>query len=530
MRRVGRAQVKKQSGTTENSLLRAFARGMAPAGLAIFLLAGIAASAFVQRAGFNSLTEVGFGDSYILYDVMNFEKTGIIYRDLSGPPYLPAQYSPSLYMTYSLSRFSPFANIFLGPRLIAFATFLLCAGMAVSIVRKLIPLRLAWLWGVLIVVSIRSTDVWVLQLRGDFLGIFFGLAAIRLLMSRHRNVALAAGLCAGMAVQVKLTLLAAAAAGFLWLLMRRRWKDAGLFTLGATTTTVGLFFLYWLREPGMIHQMTALIPGIKDVGGDVDHLTVALLEPVTLLALVAGVPLVASHIWPPSSQWSNWTLLLMYAAAAAALGFLTDLHVGGNINYFFEFLYALTPFAVLGAFRLFCWSNRRPWTAFSVVSVLVIYFLLFNVKFMSALWAEDNPGTVRDNNRQFSNLEGALRAHHIFSIDPRVALIDPHPALMEPFLFTYSQRMGRFDAAPLVKRIIAVEFDAVVSSLRVKVYRGVRYDGAELENAISTAYQPYCTALGDVIQLPRSRPANAEFQDELRAAGCAVLSGQNAQP
>ncbi len=520
MGRAERGQAKQHEYAARNS----FQRVVVPTGLAVFLLAGIATWVLVQRAGFNTLAEVGLGDSYILYDVINFEKTGFIYRNLLEPPYLPAQYSPSVYTIYSLSRFFPFANMFLGPRLIAFAAFLLCAGMAVSIARKLIPVRLAWLWCVLLIVSMRSTDVWVLQLRGDFLGIFFGLAAIRLLISRHRNVALAAGLCAGMAVQVKLTLLAAAASGFLWLLMRRRWKDAGLFTLGAAITTLGLFFLYWLREPGMIRQMTALSPGIREFGGDVDNLVQALFEPMTLIALAAGVPLIASHLRPSSRQWSNWTLLFMYAASAVVLGFLADSHVGGNVNYFFEFLFALTPFAVLGAFRVFSWGNRRPWTSLVFVSVLAIYFLLFNVKFMSAIWADYAPNTVIEKNRQFSDLEGALRGRHIFSVDPRVALIDPHPALMEPFLLTYSRRMGHFDPAPFIKRISAGEFDAVVSSLRVKVYRGVRYDGAELENAISTAYQPYCTALGDVIRLPRSRPGNTEFKDELRSAGCAVLN------
>jgi hypothetical protein len=245
---------------------------------------------------------------------------------------------------------------------------------------------------------------------------------------------------------------------------------------------------------------------------------------MTLIALAAGVPLIASHLRPSSRQWSNWTLLFMYAASAVVLGFLADSHVGGNVNYFFEFLFALTPFAVLGAFRVFSWGNRRPWTSLVFVSVLAIYFLLFNVKFMSAIWADYAPNTVIEKNRQFSDLEGALRGRHIFSVDPRVALIDPHPALMEPFLLTYSRRMGHFDPAPFIKRISAGEFDAVVSSLRVKVYRGVRYDGAELENAISTAYQPYCTALGDVIRLPRSRPGNTEFKDELRSAGCAVLN------
>ena len=69
-------------------------RLLAPMGRGIHAIVGITASTLVQRAGFNSLLEVGYGDSYILHDILNFEKTGRIYRTLAEAPYLPALYSP----------------------------------------------------------------------------------------------------------------------------------------------------------------------------------------------------------------------------------------------------------------------------------------------------------------------------------------------------------------------------------------------------------------------------------------------------
>jgi len=44
--------------------------------------------------GLFSLTDIGYGDSYILYDVLHFQKSGAIYRDLSLPPYLPVHIQP----------------------------------------------------------------------------------------------------------------------------------------------------------------------------------------------------------------------------------------------------------------------------------------------------------------------------------------------------------------------------------------------------------------------------------------------------
>src|SRR5215467_5089536 len=70
------------------------------------------------------LDEAGYGDSYILYDVLHFQKTGYIYRDLSKPPYLPAQYSPMLYILFSLpGRFLSSGNLFVGPRLLVLTAF-----------------------------------------------------------------------------------------------------------------------------------------------------------------------------------------------------------------------------------------------------------------------------------------------------------------------------------------------------------------------------------------------------------------------
>src|SRR5215469_13356701 len=54
-----------------------------------------------QLVGLSRMVEAGYGDSYVLYDVLHFQRTGVIYRDLSKPPYLPAQYSPLVYMLYS---------------------------------------------------------------------------------------------------------------------------------------------------------------------------------------------------------------------------------------------------------------------------------------------------------------------------------------------------------------------------------------------------------------------------------------------
>ena len=88
------------------------ARRFAPlATTASFLLLLFSGSLFLlatQLTGLLQLDDIGYGDSYILYDVQHFQRTGEVYRDLSQPPYLPAQYSPLVYMMYALPRLNVF--------------------------------------------------------------------------------------------------------------------------------------------------------------------------------------------------------------------------------------------------------------------------------------------------------------------------------------------------------------------------------------------------------------------------------------
>src|SRR5215467_12078279 len=123
--------------------------------LFLFFLTGSLFLLVQQLAGLFRMGEAGYGDSYILYDVLRFHRTGVIYHDLSQPPYLPAQYSPLVYMVYSFPARPASGNPFFGPRLVALGAFLLCVAVVVSTVRALIPVRGVWLWGVLLATSMK---------------------------------------------------------------------------------------------------------------------------------------------------------------------------------------------------------------------------------------------------------------------------------------------------------------------------------------------------------------------------------------
>jgi phage shock protein PspC (stress-responsive transcriptional regulator) len=501
-------------------IARRIARHITPGALLLLLLTGCLYVAALQLAHLFLLDEAGYGDSYVLYDVQHFEKTGVIYRDLSQPPYMPAQYGPLVYMLYALPRRVASENPFFGPRVAALAAFFLCVAMVVSIVRVLIPARSAWLWGLLISTSITSLQTWPLQLRGDFPGIFFGLATIRLLLVRSRYTVLLAGICAGLATHFKITYVAALIAGSLWLLLRRRWKDLTVFVAAGASISAGLYLLFWLREPRMLSQMMALAPGIRDLPGGVRVFISAIREPVVLLALPA-LPLVILRRWP------RWGLLLLFVLVSFGVGGLTDIQAGGNINYFYEGLFALTPFSVLGAFRLIAWSRQRAAIALFLTGLILIHFWLLDAEDLYGARSGINPWEIKAQNALFRRTGDALRGQHIFSTIPRIALFDPHPALMEPYLLSYLQRLGKANPQPIVERIRSDEFDLVITGQSGDSWRGIPKIGPDLRNAIVAAYMPYCTVLSKtpgvdiyVLFLPRHRTEDAILIQKLHQIGC----------
>jgi hypothetical protein len=489
------------------------ARHITSAALLLLFLTGGLYVISLQLGHLLLLDEAGYGDSYILYDVHHFDKTGVTYRDLSQPPYLPAQYSPLVYRLYALPSRLTSESIFLGPRLMALAAFSLCIAMVLSIVRALIPVRAALWWGLLVAISITSLENWPVQLRGDFPGIFFGLAAIRLLLVRSRYAVLAAGLCAGLATQFKFTYVAALVAGSLWLLFYKRWREFAVFVAAGVSTSLGLYILFWLREPRMISQMTAVAPGIREITGWVQLLSRAIREPVVLLALPA-LPLIVLRRWP------RWRLLLLFILVSFGVAGLTDLQAGGNINYFHEGLLALTPLAVLGAWRLMIWSRERLAIAVFLTGLILLHFWLADAQHMVGARSKFVPSQVEAQNELFRRIENALRGQHIFSTIPRVALLDAQPALMEPYLLSYMQRLGKVNPQPIVDRIRSGEFDVVITAQNGDSWRGVSKIAPDLGSAIVAAYTPHCTLADRIFYLPRQRREHASLLLKLQQAGC----------
>jgi hypothetical protein len=484
--------------------------------LILVCLVGIALYV-VEGLSLFRLGEVGFGDSYILYDVLHFQKTGLIYRDLSRPPYQPAQYSPLVYILYSTpGRIVHSRNPFMAPRLMVIAAFLLCIAIATSIVRTLIATRHAWIWGILLPFSTLRMSYWILQLRGDFPGIVLSLLSIRLLLSDIRWAVPLAGVCAGFAMQFKITLIAAAGAGALWLLAQRRWKDFVRFAVPSCLFSAGPYLLYSLREPRMLGQIFALSPGITNVTGNLELMDKAVLELLILLAL----PGLASIQW---RTWPKETLVVLFAATSLAVAGLTDMQAGGNINYYFELFFAVVPIGVLGVFRLMELARRSAVLGLALTSVLAIHSLAPALVTLHANVGLLRNGWIDSSNAELEQVEHALTGHRFFSTVPRIALLDPEPPLIEPYLLAYMHRLGKVDLRPFVEPIRQNEYDVVITNAFVGTWRGIDHLDPTLREAIASSYRVHCKFGSWLFHLPKDVQANSILAQKLRTIGCSAL-------
>jgi hypothetical protein len=166
------------------------------------------------------------------------------------------------------------------------------------------------------------------------------------------------------------------------------------------------------------------------------------------------------------------------------------------------------------------WSRQRLAIALFLTGLILLHFWLGDAHRLIEARSNFIPRQVEAQNGVFRRIENVLRGQHIFSTIPRMALLDPHPALMEPYLLSYMQRLGKVNPEPIVERIRSGEFDLVITAQTEYSWRGVSKIGPDLGSAIVAAYAPHCTLGGSIFYLPRQRPEPASLLLKLQQAGC----------
>lgn len=468
---------------------------------------------------------VGYPDSYVLMTAESFEKTGVIYSPSTPKHPTPAVYSPLLYMSIvGADLLLPSGSHYLGPRLFELICYLSCVFATGLLTRQLIPTRSSLWLGTFMAVSFSSMTFWVYQLRSDYPSIACNLISILLLLRARtqaggltglfplRLIALA-GVCAGLAIQFRFTMGAAAAAGLLWLLLSRQWKASAVFTALAAGIGAGGYVVVSAFEPHMSANIFTLMALLTDGHGALVLMRRTFLEPVMMLGL--GVLL---SLLPSILRLHRKSLLLMavFCGGSLVLGGLTSLHFGANINYFYEAMFAVTPFAALGFYKM--WKLQRH-PLFSFLALLVLIGLLIpNANNTRREVMAAATGIISANNQRHDALRVALTGAQLLSSIPDVAILTPDRYITEPLALHHVTLTQAKELVELKSMIRSHQFDAVVTQIADYSWRGMPVLDLQLKDAISDSYRPACRIGYMLFHLPSGD--GGPIAEKLAQAGC----------
>jgi hypothetical protein len=206
--------------------------------LVVLLVEGVAR----VRAPF----QVEYGEGNVLASSLRVAHGQSAYVPLTGPPYVFSQYGPLLYWVEAL-LLRAFGEGFAAGRALSLAMTFAAAALLVLLLRRWTgSWRIALLFGTLYA-ALPEVGVWSATYRADPLAVALSLAGLYLFVAtehspRRVGLYLAAFLFVA-AIWVKPTLVAAPAAVFLYLLSRKRTRDALAFGAIGICTVLGSFFL-----------------------------------------------------------------------------------------------------------------------------------------------------------------------------------------------------------------------------------------------------------------------------------------------
>ena len=466
---------------------------------------------------------IGYGDSYNLMSAQHLAETGEIYPLLTPTHPTPAVYSPLLYLSIAFANFLlPSESLYLGARIFELFCYLACVFMAGLITRQLIPVPSSFWIGTLMAASFASMTFWVYQLRSDYPAIAFNLMSIFILLRSGQRAARAsrqlpsgmaalAGTCAGLAIQYRFTMGAAAAAGLLWLLLSRQWRASWVFTALATAVGAGGYLLVAIHEPHIADHLLAVTGYLPDASGAFALMRRSITEPITMLGLGVLLPLIPMML---RFRHKRLTLLAVYGGFSFALASLTGLNFGANINYFYEAMFAVTPFAVLGFYKL--WKiQRRPSVTAPALFVLIAYLVASGDTLPRVLATAAKVSVL---NQRHESLKAALKGARILSSIPDVAILTPDRHITEPGVLHQLTLTQGIDLAELNAMVLAGQFNVVVTQLADYSWRGVTVLHPKLKNAITGSYRPACRIDEMLFHLPAG--AVGLMAEKLSQAGC----------
>jgi hypothetical protein len=195
---------------------------------------------------------------------------------------------------------------------------------------------------------------------------------------------------------------------------------------------------------------------------------------------------------------------------------LLAVQAGGNINYFFESLFAITPFAAAGVL----WVRDNLDVRVSVLVGLLIWGLGIDPLIPATVEAAHVGKDVKAQNRYIQNLRSELAGKNVFSTAGWVSHLTERVALPEPYLLSYLERGAKWDSGVWAAGIYRRDYDLVVTDLPQITFRTVPHVPPKIHIAIEEAYEPFCACPGILLFRRQGEKLEAGTVAQFAAIGC----------
>jgi hypothetical protein len=481
-------------------------------------LLGASAVAIGIALGLAYFRDVGYPDSATLLRLGEFVHSGRLYPAFDRPPYLITLYGPLTYVLlavpYGLASAAGISPL-IPMRLAIVGALAVCVSFTFLLSRRLYgSLSMAWL-SALFTLSLLPLAYWALQIRCDFLGLGFALFSVYLfLLTNGRRLALGAAICAGMALLIKQTFVAAPIAIVGWLIYRRRFKEAALWSACFVLTVGGGYAIVASREPLMLKHMAAIRRPVFEYREAFQIIGQALTQPVTLFFVIGGL----LALWKCTPEK---LLLVGYCGAGWLVAILTIPQIGGNINYFWEPLFASAVLAGSGLYEL---QRKARSTPILVILLLLIMVARWFVPFLHAdlHYLRQTYASVKgyqERKREWEAFVTVISGRRLLSTFPDVTIHSGTPEIPDPYLNAVLERRGQWTSAPVVADIADGAFDLIIIGENDGIgWRGLMNWDGRMWGAVRQSYSFACVFEEMEVWLPRR--TSSDLLPRLSAAGC----------
>ena len=477
----------------------------------LVLLSGALVVSVGSFAGLVAVGDVAYPDSATLLRISEFTRSGNLYPEYNRPPYLVTLYGPLRYVLLAVPyRAAEAASIapHLLVRLTILAAFCSCVWTVFSIAMRVWNSTAIASATALFAASSPYLATWTTPIRPDFLALALALLSIYLsLTTRSRWRFVGAVAAAGSSLLIKQTFIAAPISVALWLAWQRRWREAAGWCLGVSAVTTFGYVIVWHREPLLAQHVAAIASPLFEYRGAL-RITVAALAQLS-------VPFAVVAVSRPTPQHSKeLRLVIIYWIVAWCTAVTAIPQVGGNINYFWEPLFAGAVLAGQGLRDARARAGNRDIVAVAIAVYIAIAAMLavrWDAKFAGVLLrALATHGSQRDH---WQALASNVRGHRLLSNRPALAVLSKMPEVPDPYLnaesntnangipHRYSPQSGR-NATTSSSWIPADEFTP---------YRGLSRWSPSLWAAAREAYTPRCSIDDLEVWVPRT-PSKAAIQ------------------